>query len=32
MTWTPLADRIDTLPLILAGPIPRQTEPRAVTV
>jgi len=32
MSWTPLAERIDTLPLILSGPIPRRTEPRAVTV
>lgn len=32
MSWTPLCDRIDRLPLILAGPILRRTEPNAVTV
>lgn len=32
MSWTPLCDRIDRLPLILAGPILRRTEPDAVTV
>jgi hypothetical protein len=32
MSWTPLSDRIDRLPLILAGPILRRTEPNAVTV
>ncbi|MCU0523312.1 MAG: PhoD-like phosphatase [Elainella sp. Prado103] len=32
MSWTPLGDRLDQLPLILAGPILRRTEPDAVTV
>jgi hypothetical protein len=32
MPAIPLADRLTTLPLILAGPIPRRTEPRSVTV
>ncbi len=32
MSWTPLAERFAALPLILAGPILRRTEPRAVTV
>ncbi len=33
MTWTPLKDhRLDELPLILAGPILRRTEPESVTV
>jgi len=32
MSWTPLRDRINHLPLILAGPILRRTEPDAVTV
>lgn len=32
MSWTPLCDRVDRLPLILAGPILRRTEPNAVTV
>jgi hypothetical protein len=32
MTWLPLAQRFSTLPLILAGPILRRTESRAVTV
>lgn len=32
MTWTPLSDRLEQLPLILAGPILRRTEPEAVTV
>lgn len=32
MAWTPLRDRLHSLPLILAGPILRRTEPRAVTV
>jgi len=32
MAWTPLKDRIDKLPLILAGPILRRVEPDAVTV
>src|SRR5947209_6143634 len=32
MPWTPLVERFSTLPLILAGPILRRTEPRAVTV
>src|SRR5690242_14426894 len=32
MPWTPLAARFETLPLILAGPMLRRVEPRAVTV
>src|SRR6266487_5320123 len=32
MTWIPLAQRFSTLPFILAGPILRRIEPRAVTV
>ncbi|NMG22501.1 hypothetical protein [Brasilonema bromeliae] len=32
MTWTPLRERINKLPLVLAGPILRRTEPNAVTV
>jgi hypothetical protein len=32
MAWTPLGDRLPHLPLILAGPILRRTEPEAVTV
>lgn len=32
MTWIPLGQRIDQLPLILAGPILRHTTPDAVTV
>ncbi len=32
MPWTPLAARLQSLPLILSGPIPRRVEPRAVTV
>ncbi|MBA2680765.1 MAG: hypothetical protein H0U76_20515, partial [Ktedonobacteraceae bacterium] len=32
MTWASLAERIDTLPLILAGPIVRRVEPQLVTV
>lgn len=32
MSWTPLRQRIDSLPLILAGPILRRTDPDAVTV
>src|SRR5437588_12988318 len=32
MSWTPLAERFSHLPLILAGPMLRRTEPRAVTV
>ena len=32
MTWASLADRIDNLPLILAGPIVRRVEPQLVTV
>src|SRR5205809_330517 len=32
MSWTPLAERFSSLPLILAGPILRRTETRAVTV
>ena len=32
MSWTPIAERFPTFPLILAGPILRRTEPQAVTV
>ncbi|NJM69577.1 MAG: hypothetical protein HC862_04750 [Scytonema sp. RU_4_4] len=32
MTWTPLRERINQLPLVLAGPILRRTEPNSVTV
>ena len=32
MSWTPLSERLSNLPLILAGPILRRTEPQAVTV
>src|SRR5438105_14347627 len=32
MPWEPLTKRFDTRPLIVAGPILRGTEPRAVTV
>lgn len=32
MTWTPLSQRIASLPLILAGPVLRRTEPDSVTV
>ena len=32
MPWTPLVERLTALPLILAGPILRRTEPGAVTV
>ncbi len=32
MTWTPLAQRFDALPFILAGPLLRRTEPASVTV
>ena len=32
MSWTPLAERFSTLPLILAGPMLRRAEPGAVTV
>ena len=32
MAWTSLAERIDNLPLIVAGPIVRRAEPRLVTV
>src|SRR5439155_14240866 len=32
MAWTPLAERLSSLPLILAGPMLRRTEPAAVTV
>jgi hypothetical protein len=32
MTWIPLRERIDTLPLILAGPILRSTQPNGATV
>jgi hypothetical protein len=31
-SWTPSAHRLQSLPLILAGPILRRTEPRSVTV
>src|SRR6266516_6980159 len=32
MPWTPLTERFSSLPLILAGPMLRRTEPHAVTV
>ena len=32
MGWTPLRERINNLPLVLAGPILRRTEPDSVTV
>src|SRR5437588_10261190 len=32
MSWTPLAERFSSLPLILAGPMLRRTERRDVTV
>ncbi len=32
MAWIPLRDRLHQLPLVLAGPILRRTEPTAVTV
>ncbi|GAB4370616.1 MAG: hypothetical protein Kow00121_11470 [Elainellaceae cyanobacterium] len=32
MSWTPLRSRLQQLPLILAGPVLRRTEPEAVTV
>src|SRR5438552_4211326 len=32
MSWTPLVERFSSLPLILAGPMLRRTEPSAVTV
>jgi hypothetical protein len=32
MSWTPLAQRLDTLPLVLAGPILRHTDRDSVTV
>ena len=32
MGWQSLSDRLSELPLILAGPILRRTEPNAVTV
>ncbi|HEY9661492.1 MAG TPA: PhoD-like phosphatase, partial [Allocoleopsis sp.] len=32
MSWTPLSQRLSQLPLILAGPLLRRTEPGAVTV
>ncbi|MEC4817490.1 MAG: hypothetical protein SAK29_30105 [Scytonema sp. PMC 1069.18] len=32
MAWTSLKERINKLPLVLAGPILRRTEPNAVTV
>ncbi|MBF2077965.1 MAG: PhoD-like phosphatase [Synechococcales cyanobacterium T60_A2020_003] len=32
MVWLPLRDRLSSLPLVLAGPILRRTEPERVTV
>jgi hypothetical protein len=32
MVWLPLRERINTLPLVLAGPILRRAEPNSVTV
>ena len=32
MSWIPLAERFDALPLILAGPLLRRVEPSSVTV
>ncbi|NJR65661.1 MAG: PhoD-like phosphatase, partial [Leptolyngbyaceae cyanobacterium CRU_2_3] len=32
MVWTPLSDRLAKLPLILAGPVLRRTQPDTVTV
>ncbi len=32
MAWTPLRDRLSTLPLVLTGPVLRRVEPDAVTV
>jgi hypothetical protein len=32
VAWTPLAERLSSLPLILAGPMLRRTEPTAVTI
>ena len=32
MSWTPLDDRLPHLPLILAGPILRHTEPESITI
>jgi hypothetical protein len=32
MVWMPLRERINTLPLVLAGPILRRVEPNSVTV
>jgi hypothetical protein len=32
MVWTPLKERVDNLPLILAGPILRKTQHNSVTV
>jgi hypothetical protein len=32
MSWTPLADRIANLPLILSGPIVRRVEPASATI
>lgn len=32
MGWTPIAERFASLPLILAGPMLRRTEPKSVTV
>ena len=32
MGWTPLRERINELPLVIAGPILRRTEPDSVTV
>src|SRR3990172_1836424 len=31
MAWKPLAERLDDLPLVLAGPILRHTDPKTVT-
>lgn len=32
MPWTPLAERLSSLPLLLAGPMVRRVEPRSVSV
>ncbi len=32
MVWSRLQDRIDSLPLVLAGPMLRKTTPTSVTV
>ena len=31
-SWMPLAERLERLPLVLAGPIPRRVEPDSVTI